>query len=366
MIRYVSLSMIIAKDKENNLLVKAENANKNIDYICPGCLGNVILKNGEINRPHFAHSDSKECADFAENESYEHLKAKLDLFDQLQVAGYKNIELEKVIPRIKQRPDVFLQLNNGRKIAFEIQFSPISLTRLRQRTSNYQMAGIQVFWLLGDSYRLEHLDQNTIAKFLDFNDFIYLWRKNIQIVFNFYKFDFHGVGFDQKLIDFDQLINNDFSKINRKTSNPISDRKSVLKIQSLLIGRKIDKQITQELYDFNGKNVTLIPQFAHLGNQFGLVMPNWQWRLKAIILIEKTGIHKLIGRQAFINFLSDQKYFYPRSVDNQYRKQAAKKLIEELVDKKILIRAGDYLIVRNLFEWYDNLESKLNQINISI
>lgn len=357
--------MIIAKHKENNLLVKAENADKNTDYICPGCLGNVVLKNGEINRPHFAHSDSKECADFAENESYDHLKAKLDLFNQLKTAGYKNIELEKVISRIKQRPDVFLQLNNGRKIAFEVQFSPISLTRLRQRTSNYQMAGIQVFWLLGSTYRLEHLDQNTIAKFLDFNDLIYLWRKDIQIVFNFYKYDFHGVGFNQKEISFDNLINNDLIKINSQAINAIADRKSVLKLQSLLIGKKIDKQITQELYNFNGKNVTLIPQFAHFGHQFGLVIPNWQWRLKAIILIEKTGIHKLISKQVFINILSDQKFFYPRSVDNQYRKQAAKKLVEELIDKKILIRAGDYLIVRNLFKWYDDLESKLNQIGIA-
>ena len=357
--------MIIAKTKDKNSLIKASEASRNTTYICPGCLGDVILKRGEINQPHFAHVNNNDCSDFAENESFDHLKAKLDLYNQLVANGFKDIQLEKVIPRIKQRPDVFLKLENGHKIAFELQFSPISLTRLRQRTSNYQMAGIQVFWLLGTTYKLENSDQNTIAKFMDIHNQIYLWRDNIFVAFNFNKSDFHKTNFTLQKINFKQLIDGIFPIFKEIPIKSIPNGKNILKLQSLVIDKKVDKQVVNQLYKFNGKNLSLIPNFAHQGRQFGLSIPNWQWRLKAVMLIEKAGVYKLINKQGFINLLSDQKYFYPRSVDNGYRIEAAMKLVDELVELKILIRAGDYLIVRNSFIWFDTLESKLNQVKLS-
>ncbi|WP_144509486.1 competence protein CoiA [Bacillus sp. FJAT-22090] len=120
---------------------------KNNSFLCLQCNEEVILKNGLINIPHFAHKRHSECNhSFSEGESEDHLNGKIQLYEFFQKQK-RNPQLEPFIPSIKQRPDILMQ-SRQTSIAIEFQCSPILLTKMLQRHEGYKQQNIEPLWIL--------------------------------------------------------------------------------------------------------------------------------------------------------------------------------------------------------------------------
>lgn len=61
--------MLIAKNQKGLLVSALENGlNREETYRCPGCQGIVLLRQGKVICPHFAHKSLQDCQFFSENE----------------------------------------------------------------------------------------------------------------------------------------------------------------------------------------------------------------------------------------------------------------------------------------------------------
>lgn len=116
-------------------------------FYCLQCKEPVILKNGKINTPHFAHKRHSACADaFSEGETEDHLQGKLQLY-HFYLKKDVQPQLEAYIPDIKQRPDILID-NNQSKIAVEFQCSKIAASKMIERSAGYLQSSIIPLWIL--------------------------------------------------------------------------------------------------------------------------------------------------------------------------------------------------------------------------
>ena len=68
----------------NKKEVYPEKAEKGIEYFCPDCHEKVILRAGEVRRPHFSHKiDTTIICDFV-NESEKHYRAKQRVLEVIE------------------------------------------------------------------------------------------------------------------------------------------------------------------------------------------------------------------------------------------------------------------------------------------
>lgn len=119
----------------------------NNTFSCIQCSEQVILKNGMIKTPHFAHTRNVSCTQtFSEGESEDHLKGKLHLYEFLQ-KHTSPVELEAYLPSLHQRPDLYVQ-SEPYPTAIEYQCSQISVTAIQQRTTGYITKQINPIWIL--------------------------------------------------------------------------------------------------------------------------------------------------------------------------------------------------------------------------
>ena len=148
---------------------------KNDHFYCPGCQGQVRLKQGTILRPHFAHIILKDCHYAYENESAQHLELKSVLYRWLkhEVA----VEIEAVLPELGQIADLLVE----EKLALEVQCSSLSIQRLLERTKAYQDQGIEVLWLLGKDLWIKDKLTALQKQFLRFsqNMGFHLWELDL-------------------------------------------------------------------------------------------------------------------------------------------------------------------------------------------
>lgn len=114
-------------------------------FYCPECKERLLIKAGLKNTPHFAHYPKSKCTLSGEG-SY-HENGKKDIYLWLKEQGYL-VELEYYLPNIKQRADIYLEIN-GKRIAIEYQCAPISTLEICQRTKGYQSIGVIPIWILG-------------------------------------------------------------------------------------------------------------------------------------------------------------------------------------------------------------------------
>ena len=164
--------MLIAKNQKGLLVSALENGlNREETYRCPGCQGIVLLRQGKVICPHFAHKSLQDCQFFSENESAQHLSLKATVYQSLDNHG-ERVCIEKVLPELGQIADLFV----GDSLALEVQCSRLSQKRLRERTLAYHQIGYEVRWLLGQElwlgqrltdlqrdflyFTLQHLPQN--------------------------------------------------------------------------------------------------------------------------------------------------------------------------------------------------------------
>ncbi|WP_446855279.1 competence protein CoiA [Halobacillus faecis] len=116
-------------------------------YFCPACHEMLSVRSGTRTVPHFSHLPKSNCTEIKGGETVEHERGKWRLFTWLKNQGY-DVHLEKYLPEIRQRPDLYL-LVNGKKIAIEYQCASVSKREINKRTLSYRHAGIFPLWILG-------------------------------------------------------------------------------------------------------------------------------------------------------------------------------------------------------------------------
>ena len=127
--------------------VDALSASKGPSYFCPNCRAQVILKQGRIIIHHFAHKPPTQCS-WASGETREHLLAKTVIRDAFRERGYQaDYEVEVLSGGGDRRADVLLTNGNGKRVAIEIQHTPILYDAMERRTSGYAAARVPVIWL---------------------------------------------------------------------------------------------------------------------------------------------------------------------------------------------------------------------------
>ena len=164
--------MFIARDEKGNLINALENEVKKQVYYCPACGTSVRLRKGKNVRTHFAHTSIKQCDYYYENESLEHLKNKVVLFNWARKDAL--VEMEYPIQELKQIADILI----NKQLAIEVQCSPLSSKLLQERSNGYRNSGIQVLWLLGEKLWLKERLTKLQRDFLYFSNNMgfHLWE----------------------------------------------------------------------------------------------------------------------------------------------------------------------------------------------
>ncbi len=138
--KYISLT----NDYSREQLLKLRKQHK---FICPQCNSELQLKVGKVKTPHFAHFPDAICQNlFSEGESETHLLGKLALYDFFKKVN-KSVVLEPYLTSLSQRPDLFVNDQNG-SYAIEFQCSSIDQDLLKKRNEGYIQNRISPFWVL--------------------------------------------------------------------------------------------------------------------------------------------------------------------------------------------------------------------------
>lgn len=148
------IPILSAVTTDGEIIVPAQHPRTFLDVLktsntfsCAQCSEQVILKNGPIKIPHFAHTRNSSCNQaFSEGESEDHLNGKLDLYEFLQKFS-SSVELEAYLPSLHQRPDLYVQSNMS-NFAIEFQCSQIPVTTIQERTNGYITKQIIPLWIL--------------------------------------------------------------------------------------------------------------------------------------------------------------------------------------------------------------------------
>ncbi|MBJ8325642.1 competence protein CoiA [Streptococcus pacificus] len=145
-------------------------------FTCCACRQAVRLRFGEIYKAHFAHVQLKDCLFSYENESDEHIGLKSELYHSL--VKQDQVIIEAVLPKLNQIADLLV----NQSLALEIQCSPLSQKRLRQRTVSYQKNNFTVLWLLGQKLWLKDRINSLQKQFLYFSNNIgfHLWELDLK------------------------------------------------------------------------------------------------------------------------------------------------------------------------------------------
>ena len=140
--------------------------------VFPACRQRVYLKHGQVRMPHFAHVRLLSCAYNSENESFQHLSLKKDLF--YWFAKTAQVSVEQFLPELQQIPDLLV----NDKLAVEVQCSMLSVAKLQERTKGYLSKDYQVIWLTGKKLWLGHRLTVLKQQFLNFSLHVgfYYWE----------------------------------------------------------------------------------------------------------------------------------------------------------------------------------------------
>jgi len=141
------------------------------EFICPICGESVLLKLGDQRIFHFAHKRGSNCRDNFENESYEHIEGKRQLFQWLNKQKIPSV-LEFYDREIQQRPDIMFK-HKGKKYALEYQCSTLSEKVFIKRTKTYIENNYTPLWIISSSH-IRQKKKITIA----LSNFHYLFLRS--------------------------------------------------------------------------------------------------------------------------------------------------------------------------------------------
>lgn len=176
-------------------------AGKNGELICQECGKEVQLRVNDPRKktPHFSHKVIDDKCPFSNNdlrESEEHKKGKMMLYH------YFKDRYPGVTPIInyrfpnRRKADLFIEFNNGDKLAVEYQRTELDILEWQERHEEYTKANINVLWLIGgkeenikikekqvevtffQQIMLNELDK--IAVYLDVSSAKFIFAKNMR------------------------------------------------------------------------------------------------------------------------------------------------------------------------------------------
>ena len=114
-------------------------------FHCPTCQAEVILKQGQIKVPHFAHLSSTNCSFSGQGESEEHRRAKQEIYRSLlRTPGVSEVEVERSLHGV--RADISF-VCKGTSVALEVQVSTLSPSEIERRTRLYMKENVAVLWM---------------------------------------------------------------------------------------------------------------------------------------------------------------------------------------------------------------------------
>ena len=161
--------MLLAKTKNGSIVSLFDATERQLAFYktcafyCPCCNGKLHVKAGKIKIPHFAHAINEACDYASEGESEEHLEGKRSLYDWFRKQGMA-VVLEKYIPQIKQRPDLYLECREA-NYAIEFQCSALPLDVIKKRTLTYRKANIIPLWIFSYSHLKRHGNAYSLSAF---------------------------------------------------------------------------------------------------------------------------------------------------------------------------------------------------------
>lgn len=272
--------MLVALDDTNQLISTLENIPSNSQFYCPACRSSVRLKSGKVMRPHFAHISLQSCHWFHEQESREHLELKAELFKSL--SRKSDVSIECFISELNQISDLMV----GEKLALEVQCSPLSHERLKERTQAYQQHGYHVMWLLGQKLWLKRRMTSLQKHFLYYskNMGFHLWELDLEnrlvrlkyLIYENMKGCCHYLedtcSFDDNVLDF---LRRPYQKQKVTSYCVQSDKKIQLYIQQQLMSRNPKWLKKQEQAYLSGENLLakpledFYPQVSPLQSEIG-------------------------------------------------------------------------------------------------
>lgn len=175
--------MIFALDKDGNRVYIDDSVVKN-DYFCPCCGEKLVLKKGNIRRPHYSHQANTECHDLW----------RYDMSDWHY--NWQNYfpkdcqEIVKIFGDKKHRADVLIEKN---KTVIEFQHSSLDSIEFEDRNNFYTSLGYKVIWI----FDLDEPFKNCSITELENKKDIYKWNhpkstfnhfefnKNVELYFEF-------------------------------------------------------------------------------------------------------------------------------------------------------------------------------------
>jgi competence protein CoiA len=132
---------LYALDSEK--IVSALDSSPGKQYWCLECRKPVKMRRGQSRIPHFYHLKlSPSCRLYSKSE--DHLLIQLQLQSLLPP---NETQIERLFPEIHRISDLVWE---PKRLAFEIQCSPIYPKEVERRIDEYRTLGYQVIWLLDD------------------------------------------------------------------------------------------------------------------------------------------------------------------------------------------------------------------------
>jgi competence CoiA-like predicted nuclease len=148
----------VARDAETDARIdipRYDNPRSSLEatrLVCQLCTERMIIRQGFIVRPHFAHTKACALAYASHPESPEHLLGKFHVSAYLRThpdfVG-ATVDLEVPIHDRKRIADILVTFPHGHRLAVEIQLASITPADLEARSKDYLDEGIDVIWVLG-------------------------------------------------------------------------------------------------------------------------------------------------------------------------------------------------------------------------
>jgi competence CoiA-like predicted nuclease len=138
------------------------------DFICPSCKSDVVFVDGIEVIKHFRHK--VECLCDWEPETQEHLSMKKFMKEFL------NIDDEHIEYDLGWAKPDLIYLNKNEVIAIEVQHSPLSIAKFKERTKRYSDNGVAVLWVFHEKFLDKENPEQNIPAFLREAHDIYFGR----------------------------------------------------------------------------------------------------------------------------------------------------------------------------------------------
>jgi hypothetical protein len=137
-----TISIDVPESEWKELKKKRKKSEVSITLIDCGSPAHPVTRNG---MQFFRHNPNTHCA-YCEHESEEHIRLKIEIINHCRSLGW-DVKPEANFFEGVWRPDV-LAWKGNKKIAFEVQLSPISLETLKDRDRVRKASQVDTYWLI--------------------------------------------------------------------------------------------------------------------------------------------------------------------------------------------------------------------------